>query len=194
MSFPLTSHLVLFFQITITHFNTRNGIALYCSSILSTTDDCKCGHVSLKNAYSHERKGCLTGRALYVRCKIMCWGRDTNFCFQNHHHISDHNSVCISHLGQVSHPFKVCQLSTQVTQLQCNKLEAECKPASAMFAGLQDKAHVLKVNDELYNAVLGMVDLVKGTNAYYKLQLLEADASKRSESLFEKHSCKQFMR
>ena len=63
-----------------------------------------------------------------------------------------------------------------------------------MFSGLQDKAHVLKVKDELYNAVLGMVDLVKGTNSYYKLQLLEADASKRSESasLFQKHLFKKF--
>jgi len=31
----------------------------------------------------------------------------------------------------------------------------------------------------VYNAVLGLVDIVQGTNSFYKLQLLEADSSKR---------------
>ena len=30
----------------------------------------------------------------------------------------------------------------------------------------------------VYNAVLGLVDIVRGTNSYYKLQLLEGDAAK----------------
>ena len=30
----------------------------------------------------------------------------------------------------------------------------------------------------VYNAVLGLVDVVRGTNSYYKLQLLEGDAMK----------------
>ncbi|KAK2177762.1 hypothetical protein NP493_581g01048 [Ridgeia piscesae] len=46
-------------------------------------------------------------------------------------------------------------------------------------SGLEDKAHVLKVKGDIYNAVLGMVDLVRGTNSYYKFQLLEADGTKR---------------
>lgn len=38
---------------------------------------------------------------------------------------------------------------------------------------------MLKVRDDLYNAVLGLVDLVRGTNSYYKFQVLEADSGKR---------------
>lgn len=30
----------------------------------------------------------------------------------------------------------------------------------------------------VYNAVLGLVDVVKGTNSYYKIQALESDSSK----------------
>ncbi|CAH1792738.1 unnamed protein product [Owenia fusiformis] len=42
-------------------------------------------------------------------------------------------------------------------------------------SGLSDKAHVLNEKDNIYNAILGMVDIVRGTNSYYKLQILEAD-------------------
>ncbi len=35
--------------------------------------------------------------------------------------------------------------------------------------------HVLVEGTTLWNAVLGQVDVVKGTNSYYKLQLLEKD-------------------
>ena len=44
---------------------------------------------------------------------------------------------------------------------------------------LEDTAHVLEERGEIYNAVLGMVDIVKGTNSYYKLRILEADKSSR---------------
>ena len=30
----------------------------------------------------------------------------------------------------------------------------------------------------VWNAVLGLVDVIRGTNSYYKLQLLEGDSSK----------------
>ena len=45
--------------------------------------------------------------------------------------------------------------------------------------GLEDEAHVLEVNGEIFNAVLGMVDITRGTNSYYKLQVLKKDDSKR---------------
>lgn len=32
----------------------------------------------------------------------------------------------------------------------------------------------------MYSATLGLVDIVRGTNSYYKLQLLEDDVQKRS--------------
>lgn len=42
--------------------------------------------------------------------------------------------------------------------------------------GLEDKAHVLQEGkNELYNAVLGLVDISRGTNSFYKLQVLESD-------------------
>jgi len=32
----------------------------------------------------------------------------------------------------------------------------------------------------VYNVVLGLVDIMRGTNSYYKLQVLESDKSKKS--------------
>ena len=46
-------------------------------------------------------------------------------------------------------------------------------------AELSGTHHVLEwPTGTIYNAVLGMVDIVRGTNSYYKLQLLEADKGK----------------
>ena len=42
---------------------------------------------------------------------------------------------------------------------------------------LEDKAHVLKIKDTLYSAVLGAVDIASGKNSYYKIQVL-SDFSK----------------
>ncbi|KAK2864320.1 hypothetical protein Q7C36_003474 [Tachysurus vachellii] len=46
-------------------------------------------------------------------------------------------------------------------------------------SGLKDCAHVLDQNGKIYSATLGLVDIVRGTNSYYKLQLLEDDVQKR---------------
>ncbi len=45
------------------------------------------------------------------------------------------------------------------------------------FTGLEDTCHVLKDTDNggIFTAVLGLVDITRGTNSYYKLQLLESD-------------------
>ncbi|KAK3578700.1 hypothetical protein CHS0354_008557 [Potamilus streckersoni] len=42
-------------------------------------------------------------------------------------------------------------------------------------SGLAETAHVVEEKGEIYNAVLGLVDIVRGTNSYYKLQALESD-------------------
>lgn len=42
--------------------------------------------------------------------------------------------------------------------------------------------HVYEAAGVVYNAVLGLVDIVQGTNSFYKLQLLENDSSKRYPS------------
>ena len=44
--------------------------------------------------------------------------------------------------------------------------------------GLEDKAHVYQEKDDVYNAVLGLVDVVRGTNSFYKIQVLESDIGK----------------
>ncbi|XP_063079036.1 poly [ADP-ribose] polymerase 1 [Engraulis encrasicolus] len=46
-------------------------------------------------------------------------------------------------------------------------------------SGLENCAHVLDQNGAIYSATLGLVDIVRGTNSYYKLQLLEDDVQKR---------------
>ena len=47
-------------------------------------------------------------------------------------------------------------------------------------SGLENSAHVLEQSGKMYSATLGLVDIVRGTNSYYKLQLLEDDVQKRS--------------
>ncbi|XP_057679588.1 poly [ADP-ribose] polymerase 1-like [Corythoichthys intestinalis] len=46
-------------------------------------------------------------------------------------------------------------------------------------SGLENSAHVLEQNGKMYSATLGLVDIVRGTNSYYKLQLLKDDVQKR---------------
>ena len=38
---------------------------------------------------------------------------------------------------------------------------------------------MLERKGDLYSATLGLVDVVKGTNSFYKLQVLESDAGHR---------------
>eukprot|EP00794_Sanderia_malayensis_P012686 gene12686-13988_t len=44
---------------------------------------------------------------------------------------------------------------------------------------LAPSTHVYQESGNIYSAILGMVDLVRGSNSYYKLQLLEHDHHKR---------------
>lgn len=46
-------------------------------------------------------------------------------------------------------------------------------------SGLENSAHVLEQGGKIYSATLGLVDIARGTNSYYKLQLLEDDVQKR---------------
>ncbi|XP_078256074.1 poly [ADP-ribose] polymerase 1 [Rhinoraja longicauda] len=46
-------------------------------------------------------------------------------------------------------------------------------------SGLEDTAHVLEQGGRIFSATLGLVDITRGTNSYYKLQLLEDDHRKR---------------
>lgn len=42
-------------------------------------------------------------------------------------------------------------------------------------SGLSEKAHVYKEGKNIWNAILGLTDIQRGKNSYYKLQILEAD-------------------
>nr|XP_045597735.1 poly [ADP-ribose] polymerase 1-like isoform X1 [Procambarus clarkii] len=42
-------------------------------------------------------------------------------------------------------------------------------------SNMENSAHVYQRGSKLYNCVLGMVDIARGTNSYYKLQVLESD-------------------
>lgn len=55
--------------------------------------------------------------------------------------------------------------------------EEPWSPASV--TGLERSAHVLEKGGKVFSATLGLVDIVKGTNSYYKLQLLEDDKGSR---------------
>uniref|UniRef100_A0A665TTI2 Poly [ADP-ribose] polymerase n=1 Tax=Echeneis naucrates TaxID=173247 RepID=A0A665TTI2_ECHNA len=72
------------------------------------------------------------------------------------------------------------------------KVETQAPPAASMSGAPATKstgrvkeeegthdAHVLEQNGKMYSATLGLVDIVRGTNSYYKLQLLEDDVQKR---------------
>ena len=50
-----------------------------------------------------------------------------------------------------------------------------------LIIGLEETCHVLKDSEtgDIFTAVLGMVDIIRGTNSYYKIQLLEDDSSKQ---------------
>ena len=62
-----------------------------------------------------------------------------------------------------------------------NKVKLTIKEGAVVDKGseLGDVAHVYKEGNTFYSAVLGRVEISCGLNAYYKLQLLEADAGKK---------------
>ncbi|KAI1897248.1 hypothetical protein AGOR_G00081350 [Albula goreensis] len=64
-------------------------------------------------------------------------------------------------------------------QIQKMKLTVKGGAAVDPDSGLEDCAHVLEQNGKIFSATLGLVDIVRGTNSYYKLQLLEDDVQKR---------------
>ncbi|CAF1287547.1 unnamed protein product [Rotaria sordida] len=53
----------------------------------------------------------------------------------------------------------------------------EDEVAVAPDSGLEDTCHVLKGTEtsEIFTAVLGLVDITRGTNSHHKLQLLQSD-------------------
>jgi len=62
-----------------------------------------------------------------------------------------------------------------------SKMKVTVKGAAAVDpeSELEHTHHVLEENKTVWNAVLGLVDIVRGTNSYYKLQLLENDKGRQ---------------
>ncbi|CAF1511392.1 unnamed protein product [Adineta ricciae] len=60
-----------------------------------------------------------------------------------------------------------------------DKIKLKLKDGAAVDpdSGLEDTCHVLKDTETngIFTSVLGLVDITRGTNSYYKLQLLESD-------------------
>ncbi|XP_075060451.1 poly [ADP-ribose] polymerase 1 [Mixophyes fleayi] len=46
-------------------------------------------------------------------------------------------------------------------------------------SGLENSCHVLEKSGKIFSATLGLVDITRGTNSYYKLQLIEHDRDTR---------------
>uniref|UniRef100_A0A674AVF7 Poly [ADP-ribose] polymerase n=1 Tax=Salmo trutta TaxID=8032 RepID=A0A674AVF7_SALTR len=65
------------------------------------------------------------------------------------------------------------------TESEKMKLTVKGGAAVDPDSGLENSAHVLDQNGKIFSATLGLVDIVRGTNSYYKLQLLEDDVHKR---------------
>ncbi|XP_054835441.1 poly [ADP-ribose] polymerase 1 isoform X3 [Eublepharis macularius] len=68
-------------------------------------------------------------------------------------------------------------ISSQRTSKLEKKMKLTVKGGAAVDpdSGLEDSAHVFEKGGKIFSATLGLVDIVRGTNSYYKLQLLEDD-------------------
>ncbi|XP_023213752.1 poly [ADP-ribose] polymerase 1-like [Centruroides sculpturatus] len=100
------------------------------------------------------------GAALMITQHSLCsWGGDP--------------TVKISRFEKKLHEEKMFTKSIPTKMKMTVKGAAAVEPDS----GLEDVAHVYEENGNIYNAILGMVDIIKGTNSYYKLQLLAGDRS-----------------
>uniref|UniRef100_A0A3Q2HW52 Poly [ADP-ribose] polymerase n=1 Tax=Equus caballus TaxID=9796 RepID=A0A3Q2HW52_HORSE len=72
-------------------------------------------------------------------------------------------------------------ISTQRSNKSEKRMKLTLKGGAAVDpdSGLEHSAHVLEKGGKVFSATLGLVDIVKGTNSYYKLQLLEDDKESR---------------
>ncbi|XP_015905650.1 poly [ADP-ribose] polymerase 1 [Parasteatoda tepidariorum] len=76
---------------------------------------------------------------------------------------------------------KVTEELEKVYKSAPQKMKVTVKGAAAVDpdSGLENKAHVYQKKDSIYNAVLGAVDVLKGSNSYYKLQILESNSKSK---------------
>uniref|UniRef100_A0A1B6DFG5 Poly [ADP-ribose] polymerase n=1 Tax=Clastoptera arizonana TaxID=38151 RepID=A0A1B6DFG5_9HEMI len=73
---------------------------------------------------------------------------------------------------------KFTKSKSQFTKSVPTKVTLKVKGGSAVDpdSGLEDVAHVYKEGNDLYSTVLGLTDISKGVNKYYKMQILESDS------------------
>ncbi|KAK8406811.1 hypothetical protein O3P69_007397 [Scylla paramamosain] len=74
-------------------------------------------------------------------------------------------------------PTKSSKAESRFTKSIPDKQKFKLKGGAAVDpdSGLDEEAHVYQRGNKLYTCVLGMVNIMKGTNSYYKLQVLESD-------------------
>lgn len=74
-------------------------------------------------------------------------------------------------------PDKKSKAESRFTKSIPDKQKIKLKGGAAVDpdSGMEDVAHVYERGSKIYNCVLGMVNIMKGTNSYYKLQVLESD-------------------
>ncbi|KAG8550183.1 hypothetical protein GDO81_027891 [Engystomops pustulosus] len=58
-------------------------------------------------------------------------------------------------------------------------LKAKLPAVKSEAGGLENSCHVLEKGGKIFSATLGLVDITRGTNSYYKLQLIEHDRDSR---------------
>lgn len=137
--------------------------------VISTEDDVKNNNKKLQTAKEADvhvvsidfldavQKG---GVALMIQqCSIASWGGNLE--------------------DRIADPVKSTKSNEEkyFTKSVPEKVKMKVKGGAAVDpdSGLEDKAHVLEESKSIYNAVLGMVDISRGTNSFYKLQVLESD-------------------
>ncbi|XP_055386145.1 poly [ADP-ribose] polymerase [Condylostylus longicornis] len=111
--------------------------------------------------YLHIVKEDNTGAISFISSKTLCdWGTDP--------------SPRLAHEEQLRSENKSKSMYTKSIP---KSVTLKLKGGSAVDpdSGLQDSTHVYKKGDNIYNAVLGLTDIQKNKNSYYKVQVLESD-------------------
>ncbi|KAG1667338.1 Poly [ADP-ribose] polymerase 1 [Nymphon striatum] len=143
-------------------------------AVISTESELKKYSRKIQDAEEHEvhvvtedfldcvNKG---GAAIMVsQCSISTWGSDPN------------ERMSFSYVEK-----KQLKEDTTYTKSAPSTLKMKIKGGASVEpdSGLEDVAHVYVRKSAIHSVVLGMVDVVRGTNSYYKLQMLESDKKNR---------------
>ncbi|CAF0764637.1 unnamed protein product [Rotaria sordida] len=112
------------------------------------------------------------------KCKISTWGILPHIRKQTK---ADEEVKMKS--GQQSFTTASNKSDSRVKKSVPDKVQLKLKDGIAVDpdSGLEDTCHVFKDTEtgDIYTAVLGLVDITRGTNSFYKMQLLESDGGQK---------------